>query len=222
MKTSFNNSKFYLYIFSMMILFCGCNKDKTPTPKNYAASINDKTWWGVVTYTGKTPQYYSVHFNTDNTLLWSQLSGDFPGTWTINNKSVVMKFGGPDKDEVKADITEDDKFTTITDNNPKYEIINGQLVADPNIPLENTTWKGTIFSVGTSSDLQLKFLPSLQVELTLNSTLYKPFTYSRAASGGAFRFDTGGGYYYFGVITSAKEIKGSGNDPQFPFQVTKQ
>ncbi len=58
--------------------------------------------------------------------------------------------------------------------------------------------------------------------MKLNTTDYGPFIYSRTLSGGAFRFDTGGGYYYFGSITSATEIKGSGNFSKYPFQIIKQ
>ena len=38
---------------------------KNNTPKDYLASINSKTWWGSITYTGKAPEYYSVYFNSD-------------------------------------------------------------------------------------------------------------------------------------------------------------
>lgn len=204
-----------------VILFsCKKSSDTTPLPKDYTASIKNKTWWGVFTYTGKTAEYYSVHFNADNTLLWSQLSGDYAGTWVINNKSVTLKFSGSGA-EIKADITDDDKFMAISDNTPSYEINNCQLITSPNISLENTIWKGSIIN-GTSGSMQLKFLPGFKVELKLNNTIYAPITYTRSPSGGAFRFDTGGGYFYFGVVTSAIELKGSGNDSQFPFQLTNQ
>ena len=61
------------------ILF-GCKKDKTvktPEPKDYSLSVENKTWWGELAYTGKPIEYYSVHFNADKTLLWSQFAGVF-------------------------------------------------------------------------------------------------------------------------------------------------
>jgi hypothetical protein len=51
----------------LMSFITGCKKNNTASPKDYAASIKDKTWWGQLTYTGKTQEYYSVHFNADNT-----------------------------------------------------------------------------------------------------------------------------------------------------------
>jgi hypothetical protein len=210
-----------IFFLAILILagLLGCKKNNNPAPKDYTASVKDKTWWGVFTYTGQTAEYYSVHFNADNTLLWSQLSGDYVGTWSINNKSLTLKFSGSSA-EIKTDISDDDKFISISDNTASYEINNGQQITSPNITLENTIWKGSIVN-GTSGNMQLKFLLGVKVELTLITT-YTPFIYSRVPSGGAFRFDTGGGYFYFGVITSATTIKGSGNASQFPFQLTKQ
>lgn len=201
-------------------ILAGCKKDKSPAAKDYASSIKDKTWWGVLTYTGKPAEYYSVHFSADNTLVWSQLSGDYTGIWTISNKTITLKFSGSGA-EIKADLTEDDKLVAITDNTSSYEINNGQLISSPKISLENTIWKGTVIG-GVSDALQLSFMAGSKVEIKLSNKNYGPFIYSRPASGGAFRADTGGGYYYFGVIVSANEMKGSANANDFPFQVNKQ
>ena len=209
----------------LIAIFISCSKhDNTSNDmpiKYYSASIKDKTWWGVLTYTGKTAEYYSVHFSADNTLIWSQLSGDYAGTWTINNKSIIFKFSGSSS-EITAEISNDDKFISISDNTPSYEINNGQLMASPNIPLDNTLWKGIILGGSTVSPLQLKFLPGAKVEFTLNTINYGLFNYFRSPFGGSFRFDTGGGYYYFGVFVSPTQTKGSGNSSEFPFQLTKQ
>ena len=80
-------------LLSTGVLF-SCKKSSTPvsTPKDYAASIKDKTWWGVMTYTGQALQYYSVHFYADNSLFWSQIDGDYLGQWTINNKQLAITF----------------------------------------------------------------------------------------------------------------------------------
>src|SRR5689334_23368726 len=122
----------------MTILF-SCGEDDPS--KDYAASIKDKTWWGTFTYTGETAQYYSVHFSADNTLVWSQLSGDYPGEWTVKGKSLTLHFTGSSA-EIKADISDDDKLIAIMDTTPSYEINNGQLLQSSNVPLENTVWNG--------------------------------------------------------------------------------
>src|SRR6266542_4422176 len=94
---------------------------KSDTPKDYAVSIKDKTWWGTITYTGKTTEYYSVHFDADSSLLWSQLSGDYAGKWRIANRQLTMTFTGIN-DVIKADITDDDKLENISDNASYYEV----------------------------------------------------------------------------------------------------
>jgi hypothetical protein len=187
--------KNYINIVSLVLLttiLFGCKKNSAP--KDYTASIKNKTWWGVLTYTGKTAEYYSVHFNADNTLLWSQLSGDYAGTWVINNKSVTLKFSSSSA-EIKADITDDEKFMAISDNTASYEINNGQFIPSPNIALENTVWKGQVVS-GVSGSLQLSFMPGSKVEIKLSNTVYPLYSYNRPASGGAFRAHTGGGFFF--------------------------
>lgn len=220
-----NNLSILIATLLLIGALIGCSKDNNSSDyipiKDYSASIKNKTWWGVLTYAGKTAEYYSVHFSSDNTLIWSQLSGDYAGTWVINNKSIILKFGGSSS-EIKAEISDDDKFLSISDNTASYEINNGQLMATANIPLDNTLWKGIVLGAGSVSNLQLNFLPSAKVEFILNNTNYGLFSYVRSPFGGAFRLDTGGGYYYFGVFISATQLKGSGNSSEFPFQLTKQ
>src|SRR4051812_44786780 len=79
------------------ILF-SCKKDKAadqPQGKDYAELIKYKTWWGMLVNKGETAQYYSVYFNADGSLIWSQRDGDFSGTWSINNKRLSIKFVTP-------------------------------------------------------------------------------------------------------------------------------
>src|SRR6266511_5776183 len=109
-----------------MGILIGCKK--SDTPKDYAASIKDRTWWGIFTNTGKTPEYYSIHFNTDSSLLWSDLSGDYAGKWKIADRQLTMTFTAIN-DEIKADITDDDKLENITDNTSFYDVNSGALIA---------------------------------------------------------------------------------------------
>ena len=75
-----------------ILLSCKKSNDSIPTPsiKDYSVSIKDKTWWGTFTINGQKAQYYSVQFNADNSLVWSQLSGDYPGKWTLDGKKLVI------------------------------------------------------------------------------------------------------------------------------------
>src|SRR5688572_26733448 len=142
----------------------GCKKDNTSN--NESASIKDKTWWGTLTDIGQKREYYSVHFNADKSLLWSQMSGDYTGTWNINGKQLTMTVTGLGV-LINAAISDDNKFMGITDNNNFFELHNGELIANSVTTLDNTLWQGTrnFISAGVSSNqpLQLSFTTGSQL-----------------------------------------------------------
>jgi hypothetical protein len=217
--------KKHLEIITALLFFAGIlfSCKKVNTPKDYTASIKDKTWWGVMTYTSQVFQYYSVHFNADNTLKWSQLSGDYDGQWIINGKQLTITFSVSGV-EIKADISDDDKLMNIADNTTSYIINSGELIANPNLPLDNTVWKGSISdnSGGTSSALQMSFMPGLKIGLKVGNGMYGPYSYTRSPSDAIIRFQAGVGYPYFGVVTSGGEMKGSYYSFNHPWQIIKQ
>ncbi len=197
-------------------ILCSCKKNSTD--KDYGASIKDKTWWGQLSYTGKPLEYYSVHFKADNSLLWSQLSGDYPGQWVVNGKQLTMTFPGIST-TIKADIS-DDRLMDISDDNAAFAIANGERVLNPTISLDNTIWKGT-FLQGGSEPYQMKFMPGLKVQIKIGIYSYAPYNYTRSESGAVIKF-TSTGDIFFGVVTSGSEMKGHYAVPQFPWEVTKQ
>ena len=199
---------------------CGCKKSDSAQPKNYAVSIKDKTWSGIFTYTGKTSEYYSIHFNADNSFIWTELSGDYSGQWVVNGKQLVLKFGGSGA-TVKGDITDDDRLLTITASSSAYIVNSGKLVVNPNPLLDNTVWKGILTS-GASHFLQLSFMTGLKVAIQIDNVMQGQFPYKRSASGGAIQVGTGGIGPFFGVITAENEMMGSSAIVATPWQATKQ
>jgi len=208
------------HIITLSLLFIAvtnlvsCNKTDATTPvsKDYSASIKEKSWWGEITYTGKNTEYYSVYFKADGTLLWSQLSGDYPGHWAIKDKELTMTFDA-NSVAIEATLTDDDYFTNISDNTNLYEVNNGAIVAISNITLDNTTRSGSLRS-SPSIMLQMTFTPGGMVQVNFaNSVINVPQTYKRTASGGSFRFlgsvPSIGVTHIFGVVTSSGEIKGT-------------
>jgi hypothetical protein len=198
----------------LTIVLSGCNKNSTP--KDYAASIKDKTWWGTLTNTGQPKEYYSVHFNADSTLEWSQLAGDYPGKWSVNGKQLTMTFPTLNV-EIKADISDDNKLVNFTDNNIYSSVNSGELVTNPTISFNSTVWKGTVTINGNETLLQLSFAPVSSVDIKIGNVVY-PHSYKRSASGGAFKNGKG----FFGVITGENEMKGSDTNANRPWQATKQ
>jgi len=193
----------------------GCKKSDSAQPKNYILSIKDKTWWGELAYTGKTPEYYSVHFNADNTLTWSQFQGDYTGHWALNNKQVTITFDG-NSTQIKADISDDDNLVNITDNTTTSEIKNGEMTANSTITLDNSVWTGNT-QIPTKA-LQLNFKTGLQATINLENTPVKTYTYTKYSSNSVIRIST----IFFGIIISGSKMKGSIDNSVFTWQATKQ
>ena len=191
-------------------------KDNTPAPKNYAESIKNKTWWGMFTYTGKTAEYYSVHFNADNTLLWSQLSGDYAGLWALKGKQLTITFNVSSV-VMKADISNDNNLANITDNTAAYEINTGELIAKPNIPLDNTAWLGILNFSAKKMQIQLDFKRSNRVTINIENSVSKTYTYTRNPSDAAIRIGT----IFFGIIISDSKMKGHIYAPENTWEATK-
>lgn len=212
--------KNYLKTILVTLLLTGtlisCKKDSAS--KDYSASIKDKTWWGTLTNAGENAQCYSVHFKTDGSLLWSQMSGDYAGKWTVNGKHLTMDFLTPAV-QVKADISDDDKLMNIVTNTAN-KVNTGEMIEPLNILLDNTIWEGTMTSMNAYT-LKMSFEPNGVVVITSNYFFGGSNTlkYSKSSSGVAIRIDYGGGPF-FGVIVSSNEIKGNYNG--YDWQVAKQ
>ena len=222
--------KKYIYILPITLIIISilisCKKnDTSDVLKDCGASIKDKTWWGQLTYNGQTAEYYAVHFNADSTLIWSQLSGNYPGVWAINGKQLKMTFPALGS-EIKGDISDNDTLMNITDNNASVTINSGKLIADPYVFLDNTVWKGAYRDVeGISQPMQITFKPNYKVEIKYTEGPIHQYLYTRTESGrgGVVRVDVNNGLFFiFGVITSGNEMKGSKVDSDTPWQATKQ
>src|SRR5687767_2422744 len=193
----------------------GCKKssDSTP-PKDYGASIRDKTWSGAVTFAGQKTAYFSVHFRADNSLVWSESSADYPGKWSINGKKLIITHTA---NKITADITDDGKLMNIVTDDPG--VINScNLLENPNMSLNNTVWRGTM----SAYPIELSFMPGDKIRLltaALGTSAIGTFTYTRSASGAVIRFSNSGVLFFFGVIISGSEMKGSYG---YPWEVVKQ
>jgi hypothetical protein len=197
-----------------------CKKDTNTTqPKDYSASIKDKIWWGTFTNAGETPQYYSASFRTDNTVLWSQLSGDYSGTWSLANNKLTITFISPAV-MVTANISDDNKLTDITTSSAN-KVNSGEMLASPNIALDNSTWNGSVTYPLQAYPLLLTFLNSSKVQVKFSSNPVFTADYTRSAS--SFIKFNWGSSVFAGVISSGTLIKGSFYDGTiYTWQTTKQ
>lgn len=219
-----NNTIIILAIILLANFVTGCKKSNDATSKDYTLSVKDKTWWGAFTYTGKDAEYYSVHFNTGNTFIWSQFSGDYKGQWAISGKELTMIFDAG-MSEIKANISDEDKLVNITEKSGSYAINTCQLIANPNIPLDNTEWKGQMVS-GTPYLLDIGFRAPLKADIRLGVT-YTNNIYTRSTSGAVIRTDikptgSGASTHFFGVIISGSEMVGSDKNSSNQWKASKQ
>jgi hypothetical protein len=218
--------KKYISIILVTLLSMGiidsCKKDSTS--KDYTNAIKSKTWWGTLTNPGETAQYYSVYFNADNSLVWSQQSGNYTGKWTINGKQLTLDFVTPAV-QVKADISDDNTLKNIVTNNSSV-VNSGKMIVNQTASLDNTVWKG-LMSLGTGQQIfQLSFMIGSKVEVKVGATTFGTYPYTRSVSGVVIQFSLGA-YPYFGIISSDNEMKGhwrtsTASTDYFLWQTTKQ
>jgi hypothetical protein len=154
----------------------------------------------VITYTGKNPEYYSVHFNNNNSLIWSRQPGDYSGQWMLDGKHLTISLE-TNSVKIQADISNDNKLENITDNTANYEINSGQLIINPKLPLQNTVWKG----MWSAAHLQLNFFDDTKMKAGTEG-FFNDLNYTRTASGAVIRFSPG--YDFMGIIISDSVMKG--------------
>jgi hypothetical protein len=199
-----------------LITISSCKKDK-----DYNKVIKNKTWWGQLSNPGEAPQYYSVYFKADGSLIWGQRVADYTGTWVVNNRQLTMDFLLPVV-QIKADISDDNELINIVASNSSV-VGNASLITNPAIVLEKSVWNGTLTpSVGGPQSLQLNFLSGSTLNGSVNGGSIGGF-YTRSESGAVIKF-TLGANAFFGLITSDKDLIGqwtsSGN--YHPWQTVKQ
>jgi hypothetical protein len=211
-----------IYIGIMLVVLMGvlpgCKKSNTP--KDYTVFIKDKTWWGMITNPGMAEEYYCIHFNADNTLLWSQFADDYPGQWVINDKRLTMAFATLGV-QISADITDDNKLSNIIASNAA-KIGSCQVIEKTDIVIDNTIWKGTLRLGINAYPCQMNFMTGFSVQLTIASTAYAPVIYTRSVFGAVIRFPFLGASKQFGIITSGTEMKGSVDSHADLWQTNKQ
>ena len=167
--------KSYLYLILIPLLSTAiiltCKKDDTP--KDYTESIKGKTLWGSLISAGETTQYCSVHFNTDNSFVWSQLLEHYRGSWAVDKNKLTLNFTNPPV-ILTAEISDGNKLMKITTYTIN-KVNNGELIVKPTIALDNVSGKRLLqFPPGTIA-FQLSFMQGA------TSTLQKEFSFLRPA-----------------------------------------
>jgi hypothetical protein len=202
--------KLMILIISLATVLAACSKsdDKTP-PKDYSTAIKGKVWVGELTYSGKTKEYYSVQFKTDNSLIWSEYSGDYAGKWVVDGQRLKLTFTASGK-QFNAGITDDNKLIDIT-NYPTngWEVNTGEINNNADMVLDNTIWNESHPDRPDFYVMTLSFKQGLKMNYDYLMFQEHQLSYSRIGASIRFKTTKPNSITWFGVITAdGKAING--------------
>lgn len=202
-----------IMLFAIVPLITSCKKNNAQ--KDYSSLFKNTVWTGNFNYTGSAAQPASIEFSDGGQLTWHELSGDYPGTWKLTNKTLSLNFSSTSG--FTADISDDNKFTNIKSiSGSKWALVDAGLNTASDELLDNTNW--------TAPNLTMNFRPGNKLDLVLGAiTVYQNLPYIR--KGKSIRFSPIPTYKWFMVSNSATLYKGANNytsDPTvYLFDLTK-
>jgi hypothetical protein len=233
-KTLCEMSLLLIFLFSVS----GCQKTNNATPPptpaptaptppiiaiaDYSTVISEKTWWGQLTNPGTQPQFYSVHFNADLSLVWSQASGDYIGNWKLDSNHLVLNFPSISV-TVNADVAKDSTLTHITCSNSST-INSGKMLGLTSKPLIGTTWNGPYYdSNKLLHALTFIFSDAVNVDVLMDG-VSEVYQYIVTTSGVVFRTNPRSSYFhvFFGLNNKDGVWVGTDVNPENTWTVFKQ
>ena len=190
--------------------FSGCKKDN-----NNSSSIKNTVWTGESNYTGKAPEPISIVFGEDGALTWNELTGEYSGTWKLENGLLTISIGG--SVSFKANISSDSTLTNIKSSDMSGRTLNNAtLNRSADAVLDNTTW--------TSNYVTLKFKFNNTVDLYFVTNLtFLGVSYVQKEK--SIRFNVNPDFKWF-LVTNSTSMKGASSYAPNPavniFVVTRQ
>ncbi|MDO6430042.1 hypothetical protein Q4E93_05570 [Flavitalea sp. BT771] len=197
------------------ISFSGCKKDNKTGDQS--TSVKNTVWTGEINYAGKAVEPISIAFG-DGTLTWYELSGEYNGTWKIENGLLTISIEGAVS--FKANISSDNSLTNIKSSDMSGRMLNNATRnGSDDAVLDNTTW--------TAPNVVFAFKPGSKIDMTLGGgagVTYADLSYVR--KGKSIRFNALPTYKWFLVTNSSTSMNGANTfapDPVvYPFVATKQ
>jgi hypothetical protein len=196
--------------------FGGCKKDNNNKAPDPSAAIKNTVWTGEVNYPGKAVEPISITLVDDGTLKLYELSGEYNGSWKLENGQLSISIAGTVS--FKANISSDSTLTNIQNSDISGRVLNNATLNRSGDPvLDNTAW--------TAPNLVIKFKPGLTLDMQLGVfTNYANLSYVR--KGKSIRFVATSSYKWFLVTNSGSSMKGANSfdtDPTvYPFVATKE
>jgi hypothetical protein len=163
-----------LILFTWIVLqsaLCCKKKADPPPPKNWKAELPGTTWVGDFRYKSGVytdSQPFSISFSLSD-FTWSELSGDYPGTYTVvENNKIFLNF--PTGSTISADIEKNGwtNFKEVTPLGWKIDNLSLSTKIEPG-QLINTVWQGQ----QGSYPMKLQFVSSSQLKVSRNNGAFE-------------------------------------------------
>jgi len=198
-----------LILFLCIVLqstLCCKKKDDPPPPKNWKDELPGSTWVGEFRYKSGAytdSQPFSISF-LQSDFGWSELSGDYPGTYTVEeNNKILLKFATGSSISAEIENNEWRNFKEVTPLGWEIDNLSLSTKLKPN-QLINTIWQGQ----QGSYPMILQFISSSQLKVSRNNGAFENKDYWIKGSGVYFR-STGSLERNFGVfVNNGKIFKG--------------
>lgn len=215
-----------LYLAFLILFIGGCKKDKDKDPvppvvrTDWAAELKNSVWSGEMQNTVEpimNPLYCSIAFNSDNTLHLTEVVGNHPGIWAVQDSTLIMDFGGT---IIRADLGKQSWKNIPASGSNQFNLFsaNRSVAFDPAV-MAGTKWKGSLLGYA----LELEFTADQKVKVT-HAQVAGPSTFYLApyvvyGSGVFFStpystFSFGLGYYGC-LFNNATELRGTGRATLF-------
>lgn len=179
----------------------------TETPKD--TIVTGATWFGGMILPGNGGEYYAVHFNADSTLIWSELSGDYDGTWSLSNKRITIDLPIHNV-KIAADVSDGHTFNNITCDNPGFAVFACERMQNEEVQVSGTSWQGHISTedAHTRTPIALQFIDDSKVQIITDDDASGgevDYTGSKATRSFRFRFQD---KVIFGTFVNRSHIEG--------------
>lgn len=202
-----------IFIAAAAMSITGCKKDAGDN-KDYSSLFKNTFWIGEFHNTDKQLQPTSIEFKEDGQLIWEDILGTTPGSWTLDNEKITITL--VTKNSFTANVTADSKLSNIQgDPSNVLTLKAAELNTATALDLVNTKW--------TASNLVLNYTGN-SVNALFGPTGSSSYVMSYNNKGRVVTFNNYL-FKFFMVITSASTMKGVNHwpgDPNiYPFEVTK-
>jgi hypothetical protein len=150
---------FILFLYCLVIL-AGCKKNNDNKKTSFNDLFKNQVWSGMMKYKIDFPEPYWITFSNDNTFVWGEKGGKYPGTYSINESARKITLTLSTGATVTATVQGDTSFVNFEHPpSAQWAMTFGEKNVSGNQALVGTKWKGT------GGGVELDFVSSIQVNL---------------------------------------------------------